>query len=44
MLARYVPGTPEHRLALDSKTFAYMGDDASVDFTPARKRMAYEKP
>jgi hypothetical protein len=43
ILARYVPGTPEHRLALNVLTFSDMGDDAPADFTGAHKRMTYKK-
>jgi hypothetical protein len=43
ILARYVPGTPEQRLAMDAWTFSDMGDDAPADFTGAHKRMAYKK-
>jgi hypothetical protein len=41
MPARYVPGTPEHRIAMDSAAgyATYMGSGEPTDFVNARKRL-----
>jgi hypothetical protein len=44
LLARYVTGTAENRLALDSGGFANMGDDNVADFTPAHKHRGAKQP
>jgi hypothetical protein len=43
ILSRYVPDTPQQRLAMDVGTFSDMDDDAPADSTGAHKRMTYEK-